>query len=371
MVPLLDTTEFESLFLSDEILIDVRSPGEFEHARLPNSSNSPLLTNGERAVVGTEFRHHGQAKAIELGHQLVNGQVKAERIDSWLALIREQNVRALFCARGGLRSEIAQRWLREAGVSLPRVEGGYKALRRSLMDSFSSFIQDAHILVVSGQTGTGKTRFLLDGSHRCEAIDLEGLAMHCGSSFGGLFGVQPTQATFENSLFVRAIKAQHSTQASRRMILIEDESRKIGQLSLPKALFQRITDAPRVVLELPMEQRIDIIKQDYVVNIIARRAPSERTAAFDGLQTSLMSALKRLTKRLGDQRTKKALSLVVEAIAAHRDREDLSLHDAWIELLLREYYDPSYSRQLDARGQTIIGRGTVADLLQQPHLFQS
>src|SRR5262249_43518466 len=150
----------------------------------PSAINLPLLTDSERAAIGTHYKAHGQQAAIELGESLVSGDTRAARIDAWRTFVAAHPTAMLYCWRGGLRSQIAQDWLREAGVAVPRVAGGYKALRRTCMVAIDEFSASARLLVVGGRTGSGKTELL--GAF-ANSIDLERLANHRGSAFGAAF----------------------------------------------------------------------------------------------------------------------------------------------------------------------------------------
>lgn len=355
-----DQEALAALFKPGQTFIDVRSPGEFLRAHIPNSINEPLLVDGERAAVGLDYRLHGAASAIALGHSIVTGDIKERRIDAWQRCISVEGATVLFCARGGLRSEIACRWLAERGIALPRINGGYKAIRRALLEWFTTAIPNLPLLIVSGQTGVGKTRFLNMPAHGCNSVDLEGLARHCGSSFGAIHGAQPSQATFENSLFVAALRADDGGSLP---ILVEDESRRVGAITLPPLLLRRIATAPRIVLTRPMAERIEIIKDDYIHSVLARASAESKERGMAELEAALTGALQRIGKRLGDQRLRLALTLLKEGFTVHRAHDDSSAHNRWIELLLTEYYDPSYARQLRNCQETIIAEGSERELI--------
>jgi len=130
-----NTEDFRQLFLQNVPLMDVRAPVEFAKGAFPQAVNLPLMNDSERQKVGTRYKQQGQAAAIALGHQLVRGKLKAARIDAWLAQVQAAPEGYLYCFRGGLRSQLVQQWLSEAGVQYPRVIGGYKAMRRFLIDT--------------------------------------------------------------------------------------------------------------------------------------------------------------------------------------------------------------------------------------------
>ena len=153
-------SDFSQLFLHDTPLVDTRSPGEFAKGSFPHAVNLPLMLYDERAKVGTCYKQHGQVAAIALGHKLVCGEIKLQRVQSWIKFAQTHPQGYLFCWRGGLRSKISLEWLREVGVEYPRIPGGYKALRRFLIDQTEAIIQKRPLILLAGRTGSGKTHVL-------------------------------------------------------------------------------------------------------------------------------------------------------------------------------------------------------------------
>ena len=123
MVPL---EQLRQLFLNDTPFIDVRAEVEFAKGAFPTSFNEPILNNDERHRVGTYYKQQGKDQAIALGHQLVCGTTKQRRIDSWCRFARDNPSAHLYCWRGGMRSNLAQQWMRQAGVDIPLIPGGFK-----------------------------------------------------------------------------------------------------------------------------------------------------------------------------------------------------------------------------------------------------
>jgi len=172
-LPTIKPSEFADLLIRRAPLIDVRAPIEFVDGSIPGAVNHPLMNDEERAAVGKRYKDNGQEAAIALGEKLVSGELKTERIEAWKTFAAANPNGALYCFRGGLRSRTSQQWLSDAGIDYPLVEGGYKALRRFLIDSLERCTSTLPAMVIGGRTGTGKTRVLV----ACErAIDLEGLA---------------------------------------------------------------------------------------------------------------------------------------------------------------------------------------------------
>lgn len=348
--------EVVTALLSGHCLLDVRSPGEFCHMEAPGFLNLPLLTNEERRDVGICYRHQGQEAAIALGEQLVSGAVRSARIEAWVTASRTQRVSAVMCARGGLRSQIAQRWIREAGVSLPRVSGGYKQLRQYLLSSIDSIADRLVPLIVCGSTGVGKTLVLNAPELAPHAIDLERAAEHCGSGFGDLFGAQPSQATFENRI---ALELCRLDRRGSGICLLEDESRAIGSVRIPPALFSRIGSGKRVVIRAPIEERIALIRLQYVEAQVSGRD----SLNVDGsLERYLFNSLRKIERRLGGARAAQYHAMMTEALRRQREDGDPRGHDVWIRALLETYYDPMYERALQAVRNLICFEGTAEEV---------
>ena len=178
-----DTENYRELFLNDVPMMDARAPVEFGKGAFPGVVNLPLMNDVERQKVGTCYKQQGQQAAIELGHQLVSGQTKAERIEAWAAFAKANPEGYLYCFRGGLRSQIVQQWLKsEAGIDYPRVVGGYKAMRTFLLQSTDEAIAACDFVLVGGMTGTGKT----------EIVRQLAAALRLGLALGGEVDVYPT-----------------------------------------------------------------------------------------------------------------------------------------------------------------------------------
>ena len=347
-----DTDDYLSLFLNDTPLLDVRAPVEFDKGSFPTAVNAPLMNDDERHRVGICYKEQGQDAAIELGHQLVSGDLKAQRIEAWRRFASAHPDGYLFCFRGGLRSRLTQQWIRDSGIDFPLVKGGYKALRRFLIDQLEALIDSAEFRIVSGRTGTGKTRVL---NQLPNPVDLEGLANHRGSSFGREVTPQPSQIDFENRLAVAMLKAHHHIGGP---IYLEDESRLVGRCALPHTLRERMAEAPLLILEQPIEERVRIIREDYVVKMAADYADRDGAeAGWAAFEDYLLSALDRIRKRLGGERHQALRQAMESALAEQRASGDVREHDHWIRALLENYYDPMYDFQLEQKAGRILVRG--------------
>ncbi len=352
-----DTQHFLSIFLHDIPLIDTRSPVEFEKGAFPTSVSLPLMTNEERARVGTCYKHHGQDAAIELGHQLVSGPIKERRVAAWVDFARRHPHGYLYCWRGGLRSRTCQQWMREAGCDYPRIGGGYKAMRRFLIDEFERICSRQPLLILGGLTGCNKTALI---EELPQAVDLEALANHLGSSFGRRPGGQPTQLSFENGLAVAMLKAEQQALRTARPILLEDEGRLVGRRTIPPMLLRAMGHSPLVLLEVPLTERVEHSYRNYILNKLGQWQQQQGLeAGFETFAEDLTQSLCRVRKRLGGVRYHQINDLLDQALAAHRQGNP-DLHRAWIQQLLVNYYDPMYDYQLSKRQELIVFRGDRA-----------
>ncbi|MCC1495389.1 tRNA 2-selenouridine(34) synthase MnmH [Alcanivorax sp. 1008] len=351
-------TDYRRLFLDQVPMLDVRAPVEFSGGAFPYSDNIALLNDDERHRIGICYKQHGQQAAIELGQQLVGGQVREARVSAWKEWIKQHPDGVLYCFRGGLRSQTVQQWLHDDGVDIPLVHGGYKAMRRFLLTELDNQIKQLPLLVLCGPTGSGKTRVIekLDNS-----IDLEGIAHHRGSAFGRRPGGQPAQIDFENTLSAIMLK---QSIANHRQIILEDESRLIGRCYLPLPLQERIRDGARVLIEESLDSRVEVTLEDYVLGPLAEYRHWFADQAEEKLGTELLDSIDRIRRRLGGARHQQLRGLLVEALKQQQSKDDTSLHRLWIKPLLRDYYDPMYDYMLQQRTGQILFQGSREDVQQ-------
>ena len=175
------------------LLLDVRSPGEYESGHIAGAVNFPLFTDQERAAVGTLYKEKGPDQAILLGLEFV-GPKMAEFVREAHRINPRKKPMRMYCFRGGQRSH-SMAWLLEgSGFPVTLLKGGYKAYRR---EAIRSFREPQKVMVLSGCTGCGKTRILQALKERGRQIlDLEELSLHKGSAFGGYH--QPPEAHHRN-----------------------------------------------------------------------------------------------------------------------------------------------------------------------------
>ena len=335
--------DFRELFRQDTPLIDVRAPVEFNEGHFPASVNLPLMNDEERAAVGTRYKEAGQAEALKLGHELVSGGVRAARIDAWERFLKQHPDARLYCFRGGLRSEISVSWIEERGMKVPYVPGGYKALRRFLLETLDQESRNRKLLVVGGRTGSGKTQIL--SATPLPFLDLEGAANHKGSSFGKM-GPQPAQITFENRVAIQFLKHDPAP-----MTLVEDESVMIGSCVVPRTLKDSMNEAPILLLEVPISERIRNIFEGYVLERLQSHAGDTQAVA-----KFMLESLDRISKKLGGLETTRIRGLIEAAFQSH-EAPTLEMHSPWIEALLLRYYDPLYDKSIGRNLDRVAFRG--------------
>jgi len=353
------TNDFRSLVLQEQPLIDVRAPIEFAKGAFPRSINLPLMGDEERHLVGKRYKEAGNEEAVALGHQLVSGEIKTERVQAWLARIEQEPRSCLYCFRGGQRSQISQQWIADAGITIPRLEGGYKAFRAYLIQQLDTITQNKQMKIIGGHTGSGKTLLLKKIQ---ESIDLEGIAHHRGSSFGRFASPQPSQIDFENTLAYALI--MHD-EAQHRHLVLEDESRNIGQCYLPHAFFAQMSMSPVILLDTSIETRIEITYDEYII-----QSQSEYAAALQAGTTAhpwidtMQHNFKRIQKRLGNEGYAKLTRLLEEAWKHQQSTNDPTRHKVWIRELLEKYYDPMYTYQIEKKRERIIFSGNETEILE-------
>ncbi|MGE0527024.1 MAG: tRNA 2-selenouridine(34) synthase MnmH [Bdellovibrionales bacterium] len=319
--------------------LDVRSPKEFSAAAVPGFTNVPILDDDHRHQVGIAYKEKGQREAIALGTALV-----APIKDSLTSTFRSHlapappDQRLLICWRGGLRSQIASEWLADQGILGLRVQGGYKALRRLLLEDLE---RPRPFLVLGGRTGAGKSD-LLRAQPPDVILDLEGLAVHRGSAFGGWPGrPQPRQQTFENAIAFTVWESSH-------LRVVEAESQRIGACTLPHSLRQCMLQGELVILEADRADRARRIFMEYVCTPL-------KSHAREDVRERLKQSVRAIARALGGARTQDLLEEMDQAFAASAN--SFECHESWIETLLRDYYDPRYDYALQRTNRRVHFRG--------------
>ena len=305
-----------SSFLSS-IIIDVRSPAEYEHAHIPGALNLPLFDNDERAMIGTTYKKQSREAAIKAGLPLFGNKMlpMIETVESWMAAAQKENhltkpTLYVHCWRGGMRSA-AVAWLLDLyGYKVIQLTGGYKAYRNWVLAQFTIAYS---LKVLGGYTGSGKTEILQALEKRNYAvIDLEGLAHHKGSAYGAIGQLpQPSQEMFENIVAVKLLEVNKK----QKSIWIEDESQRIGTVLIPTPLFHLMRNSTCYFMTIPFEQRLNFIVEGY--------------GSFD--QKSLIEATMRIQKRLGGLETKTAVDFITAGALKEAFSILLKYYDKWYE----------------------------------------
>jgi tRNA 2-selenouridine synthase len=294
------------------LLLDVRSPGEFSHAHIPQAVSLPLFTDEERKVVGTAYKQENKQKAIKHGLKYfgTNMVQMVEKVEGLMASKKNNsnNTVLVHCWRGGMRSA-GVGWLLDLyGFKVYTLVGGYKAYRNWVLKQFD---KEYNIQILGGLTGAGKTPLLHQLQKAGEKIiDLEAIAHHKGSAFGGLDGVeQPTAEMFENQLAMQLFKAS----VDDGTIWIENESQRIGNINMPSNFFKNIRTKPVFFLDIPFEERLNHIVAGYGKH----------------KKENLINTIVRIKKRLGGLETKNAINFLLEDNVKECFRILLSYYDKW------------------------------------------
>ncbi|MGZ8558423.1 MAG: tRNA 2-selenouridine(34) synthase MnmH [Chitinophagaceae bacterium] len=327
-------------------VLDVRSPGEYNHAHIPGAYNLPLFTDEERKIVGTAYKQQSNEAAIKVGLDFFGPKMRSmiEYVES-LASPKEKAPGSkqvlIHCWRGGMRSA-GVAWLLDLfGYKVYTLAGGYKSYRHWVIETFTFPFS---FKILGGYTGSGKTYLLKELEKKgATVINLEKLANHKGSTFGNIgMPKQPTQEMFENLLGRQLRSFMKSNfelpsgpngdfQAIFDSILketvpiwLEDESQRIGHINIPAAFWNTMVQSPVLFIAIPFEERLKNIVQEY------GNLDKEKVA----------EAIVRIQKRLGGLETKAALIHLAAGEVEPCFR------------ILLKYYDKSYRKAIENRNQS-------------------
>jgi tRNA 2-selenouridine synthase len=303
----------------------VRSPAEYKHAHLPGAHSLPLFTDEERAVVGTAYKQESREKAIKHGLGFFGPKMKmmveeAERILDLKISTMQPKILLLYCWRGGMRSA-AVAWLLDLyGFKIFTLSGGYKKYRNHVLDTFKKTF---NFKILGGYTGSGKTEVIKELRRKGErVIDLEDIAKHKGSAFGNIgMPQQPTQEMFENLLSceLRAMSYEQELSSSKAPfrgfggIWLEDESQRIGLVNIPNDLWQAMRKSPVYFLDIPFEERLKHITEEY--------------GCLD--KQRMIDAIGRIKERLGGLEAKRATEFLEQDNTMESFRILLKYYDKW------------------------------------------
>lgn len=351
--------QFEDLLIADTPFLDVRAEIEFSKGRFPTSTNIPILRDDERKRVGTCYKREGREAAIKLGQSLVSGKTKDQRIQAWCDFAVAQENPHIYCWRGGMRSNYAQAWMAEAGIDIPLIDGGFKALRRVIIDHIQDAAERVPILRIGGKTGTAKTPLV---NAVAFSTDLEGHANHRGSSFGRRVLGAPSQIDFEHALGIDLLRKRR--QYPDRTLIVEDEGPRIGASAVPPEFYNKMRTANVAIVEMPMEFRVQRIVQEYVTEMTQEFLDTHPTNGWELFAAYLTQSLSRVQKRLGLENYKRIAALMEGALRQQSEHGDISGHEAWVTAMLKDYYDPMYAYQLEKQSNRIVFQGKYDEVLQ-------
>lgn len=295
-------------------ILDVRSPSEFARGHIPGAFNLPLFNDEERAAVGTTYIQKNAREALLQGLDIA-GKKMRQIVEEALLTSKDQPV-VIYCWRGGMRSKSMAWLLNFAGLELKVLKGGYKAYRNMVLRGFTQ----PEINLLGGFTGSGKSD-LLKELHALgeQIIDLEAIAQHRGSAFGGLG--KPKQngsEQFENDLFREWSKLNLS-----KAVWLEDECFSIGSVNIPYPLYVRMKKADLYFLHVPFETRISQLVEEY-----GKYPYAELAFSFE-----------KIRKKIGPQNLTLALQ--------HLENKNMDLAAA----IALKYYDKSYEKSMKNKSE--------------------
>lgn len=354
------TNNYKEIFLKNIPLLDVRAPVEFEKGAFPNTTNHPILDDEERRVIGIEHKEHGGDAAVELGHEMIKDDIKAQKISAWKTYLEAHPNAMIYCFRGGKRSRYSQQWIAEnLKKEIPLITGGYKAMRQYLLDVIDDAPNWMNPITIGGRTGSGKTKLLLKLKNY---IDLEGLAQHKGSAFGNTINGQPTQINFENNLAIALLK--HKEKENPPLVL-EDEGKHIGRVHFKPEFYNAIKTGPLYILESNIEARIDHIYQEYIEADLQAYIEKYGENGYQKWSEALKNNLNQIKRRLGGDRHAQAMKFLENALSKQLKLDDKSGHKNWIQFLLKEYYDPMYDYHVGMHKERITFRGNAEEIMDK------
>jgi len=302
-----------------DTIVDVRSESEFAIDHLPGAVNCPVLTDAERVEIGTRYKQVSPFEARRAGAALVAGNIARhlrscfpERPRTWSPLV--------YCWRGGERSASIVHVMARIGWRVVQLEGGYPRLPAPGGRRTGDAAGAVPLSRAVRATGSGKSRLLnhLDRAG-AQVLDLEALAAHRGSVLGDLPGQpQPSQKQFETRLWWALRRLDPA-----RPVFVESESRRIGDCQLPDALLGAIRQSACVALDVPVAQRIRLLRDEYRHY---ERHPERLCAQLDCLAA-------------------------LHGLAAVERWKAMVRNDSWdalVACLLQEHYDPVYCRSIQS-----------------------
>jgi tRNA 2-selenouridine synthase len=301
---------------SKVVIIDTRTPNEFDLDHLPNAVNVPIFSNEERVIVGTIYKQISKSQAISRGLEFYIKNL--ERILRQIEPYKNKTI-IVQCWRGGMRSKAVASLLVMLGYEAFQLEGGYKAYRTYVREQLENFIIKPKFVVLHGLTGTGKTELLM---HLPNFIDLEGLSGHRGSAYGGVGLIKSSQKKFENELWQKLKQLNKDYDDDKlKYVFVEGESKRIGDCIIPPFVWKSMVSGVKVEITRTLDNRAQAIVKEY----------------FDSKDKveSIRNITKTLNKNISNKRKEEVILLI----------ENNKFVDA-VKILLTDYYDPLYTHSL-------------------------
>ncbi len=307
-----DIDPHEIYSLEDRILVDIRSPQEFEEFHIPGAVNVPLFENEEKRLIGYVYRKEGVEKAKELGEEIARR--KLEEFYRKFRELKEKHENVIvYCWRGGMRSQGMCEAMSKMGLDLLRLRGGYRAYRQFILKDMERLTEGIRFIVLTGKTGVGKTKVLRELRRRgYPVLDLEDLAKDRGSVFGSV-GIrsQVSQKMFDSLVY------EELRRIGEGLVFVEDESRRIGNLYIPDPVWRKKSEGIYVEVKASLWRRIENILEDYT--------------SEEGWEEEAIQAVGRIKKYLGPQRFEYLMEKFKE-----KDYREV------VRFLIEEYYDKKY-----------------------------
>ncbi len=307
----------DALYQEHQIIIDVRTPSEYNENHIMGSINIPLFSDEERKIIGTAYKQQSPFEAKKLGLEFMGNRLK-EVSHQIMDLSKEEKEIIIYCAKGGMRSASIVALMNSLDIPVYQLEGGMKGHREYMVKKTEEVLSKKTFITLHGLTGVGKTKLLLQLREKgLSVLDYEGLANHAGSVFGRCLFTEemPSQKYFEEKLFYELIHTKD------KYIFIESESRRVGSVFIPDIYMEMLANGRHILIETSMENRIDNLMDDYII---------------DDENKLLIEGIDRLRKRISNEKADELIQYVKE--------DNLS---PVVDFLLASYYDPLYQYSID------------------------
>lgn len=317
-------------------VIDVRAPVEFEDGHIFGAINIPLLDDAQRAIVGKTYKNYGPEHALGKGWEFFEPLVE-EYVESVRKIAKGRVL--VCCARGGMRSRIVTNLLNAYGMEAVQLEGGFKDYKNMIWEKLDKFLDtwNPKLVMLYGKTGTRKTELIR--MLKVPVLDLEDLAQHRSSVFGGVNLKPRSQKMFQISLFHRSLELE-----DENVIVVEGESSRIGNVFIPNKLFAKMKKGIPVLVEASMDARVKCTLTEYKTD------------------KDSIEQIKKLLLRINNYLGKKNVQYVLGLLEEGRYEEACAF-------LLEKYYDEKYKFNTDAEFKFSICTDDIEKAKQELEKF--